>query len=242
VLLGSSAVANVLDGSNDVGVSAAAADVAAHQFSYFGVARTARLFEQSDGGHDLTGSAIAALVAIVLNEGGLHGVKIAGFAQSLNGRDRIAFVHDSQRKAGVDPAAVDVDGARSALAMIAALLGACQQNCFAQAVEQRSAGIDLDLERLAVDGEGYGDRVLNLFNLCRMRCGGRRRRLGLNDKRRSSGDHARSADLREERAARYAAGGVFIADFVMISHCNSVTSTESASFFIVNENRQRNKQ
>jgi len=185
----------VLDGSDDVGVSATAADVAAHQFFDLGVAGAAGLFEQSNCGHDLAGSAIAALVAIVLDEGGLHGVETAGFAQALDGRDGIAFVHDREGEAGVDAAAVDVDGARSALAMVAALLGAGQRKCFAQAVEERCTGINLDLEGLAVHGQGYGDCALYLFYLCYRCFGGHRRGLGLGYKRGSSRDHARGADL-----------------------------------------------
>src|SRR5438552_14957562 len=48
-----SACANFLDGGHDIGIGSAAADVAAHQFLYCRIVRTARFFEQRNAGHDL---------------------------------------------------------------------------------------------------------------------------------------------------------------------------------------------
>ena len=64
----SGALADVLDGGDDVGICAATTDIAAHQFLDVGIGGAAWLFEQSDGGHDLAGRAVAALVAVVLDE------------------------------------------------------------------------------------------------------------------------------------------------------------------------------
>src|SRR5688500_15494624 len=61
---GSRFLANLLDRGNDVGIGPAAADVAAHQFLHGRVVGTARFLEQGNGRHDLTGCAIAALVAV----------------------------------------------------------------------------------------------------------------------------------------------------------------------------------
>jgi len=116
-------LANVLDGGDDVGVGAATADVAAHQFLDVGVARAAWLLEQGDRGHDLAGSAVAALVAVMLDERGLHGVEIAGVPEALDRGDGVALVHDREREAGVDAAAIHMNGAGSALAVVAALFG-----------------------------------------------------------------------------------------------------------------------
>src|SRR5262249_33746503 len=53
-ILGSSGVvANVLDGGDDVGVGAAAADVAAHELLDVGIGGAAGFVQQGDGGHDL---------------------------------------------------------------------------------------------------------------------------------------------------------------------------------------------
>src|SRR6267378_6445422 len=58
--------AGLLDGRDNVGIGAAAADVAAHAFAHIGLIRPAGLVQQRDRGHDLAGGAIAALVGIVL--------------------------------------------------------------------------------------------------------------------------------------------------------------------------------
>src|SRR5215213_1695597 len=76
------------DGGDDAGISTAAADVAAHTFAYLIISKlcrrhsdvfgdvthipAARLFEQPDRRADLARRAVAALEAVVLNEGSLH--------------------------------------------------------------------------------------------------------------------------------------------------------------------------
>ena len=80
------------DRLDDVGVGAAAADVAAHALADLGgghlrlrgqvgadMARDARLdlVEHRHGRADLPGRAVAALVAVVLDEGGLHRMQVA---------------------------------------------------------------------------------------------------------------------------------------------------------------------
>ena len=61
-------LAGLLDGRDDVGISATAADVAAHRFLHVGICRAARLLGERHGGHDLAGGAVAALVAIAGDE------------------------------------------------------------------------------------------------------------------------------------------------------------------------------
>ena len=65
--------------------------------------------------------------------------------------DFVPFVHDGQREARVDPAAIDEDGARAALAVIAAFLAAGELQVFAQRVEQRHARVELEGLLRAVD-------------------------------------------------------------------------------------------
>src|SRR5215469_18323953 len=125
------------DGGNDIGVSAAAADVSGHGVLDVFVCRADGLFEQRHGAHDLAACAVAALVAVVLDEGGLHGVEIVGLADALDCCDLIALVHDREREAAVHAAAIDVDSAGTALAVIATLLGAGEVDAFPQRVEKR---------------------------------------------------------------------------------------------------------
>ena len=61
---------------------------------------------------------------------------------------RVAFVHDGERQAGIDPPPVDDHRAGAALAVVAALLGAGQVQMLAQRVEQRGARVELELVRL----------------------------------------------------------------------------------------------
>ena len=76
--------------------------------------------------------------------------------QALDGHDVVAFVHDGEGEAAVDPPAVDQHGAGAALSMIAAFLGAGQVQVLAQRVEQRGAGIQIEVAHGTVDGQRHG--------------------------------------------------------------------------------------
>src|ERR1700693_1440747 len=88
------------DGSNNIGICAAPANVAAHPFSNFvigklyGRLRRSRrsyrtgvpgpyFFKHRHGGTDLPRRAVAALESIVLNEGLLHGMELLASRQSF---------------------------------------------------------------------------------------------------------------------------------------------------------------
>src|SRR4051812_46780796 len=109
--------ARLLNRRDDVGVRAATTDVATHAFPDVGVRWAARLAEQCDGGHDLPRRAVAALVAVVLDERRLYGMQRPGFSDSLDRGDLIAFVHDGERQTGRDSPSIDVHGACAALPM-----------------------------------------------------------------------------------------------------------------------------
>ena len=69
-------------------------------------------------------------------------MQCSGRAEAFDGRDLVALVHRGEAEARVDAAAVDVDGAGAALAVVAAFLRAGEVQMLAQAVEQRGARID----------------------------------------------------------------------------------------------------
>jgi hypothetical protein len=77
----------------------------------------------------------------VLDEGGLHRVKVTGLADAFDGGDLVVRMHDGKGEAGVDPATVDMDGACSALAVVATLLGTGQGKILAEAVEEGRLGV-----------------------------------------------------------------------------------------------------
>src|SRR5450830_1462995 len=118
------------DRLQDVGIGAAAADVAAHAF-----ADLCRRQKRCDGqvGTDQTGNAVpdllqhrycradlsrcavAALVAVVFDEGCLHGMQPIRVTQAFDSDHFSAFVHHRQRQAGIDAAAIDDDRTGTAL-------------------------------------------------------------------------------------------------------------------------------
>src|SRR5262245_20555561 len=116
-------VHRLLDGRDDVGVGAAPADVAAHQFAnLIGRARPA-LGYQANGGAELPRRAIPALERIVLDERLLERVQCISARKPLHGGDLRPILHDRERQARIDPAAVDQHGAGTALAVITAFFG-----------------------------------------------------------------------------------------------------------------------
>jgi hypothetical protein len=83
-------------------------------------------------------------------------MEVIGPADAFDGGDLIPEVHDGEGETGVDTAAVDVDGAGSALAVVAALLGTGEIEVLTKAVEESGAGIDLETMVLTVDAEPEG--------------------------------------------------------------------------------------
>src|SRR5580658_2499855 len=154
-------LANVLYGSDDVGVGSAAANVTAHELFHVRVRGAALLFEESGGGHNLARGTVTALIAVVLEEGRLDGMQAARLTKAFDGSDLIPFMHDSQGQTGVNAAPVHMHSASSALAVIASFFCAGQTDCFAQAIEKGRARVDLKVESLAVDSEADGNRPLD---------------------------------------------------------------------------------
>ena len=109
------------------------------------------LIKHANCGADLTGRAIAALEAVGFDKGGLQRVQLIVIGDALDGRNLSALVLHGERETGVDAFAVRKHGAGAARALIAALLGPCQPDVFAQSVEQRNARLDLKFMLDAVD-------------------------------------------------------------------------------------------
>ena len=69
-------------------------------------------------------------------------------------------MHDGERQAAVDPAAIDQNRTGAALAVIAALLGPGQANMLAQQVQHSGADVDIGVVGRAVDREVHRRRTL----------------------------------------------------------------------------------
>src|SRR5580692_11401276 len=90
---------------------------------------------------DLARCAISALVAIMLEECGLHGVQFACVfwvgvgGQSFDGGDLGALCRKCQRQAGVHSASVNQDSASSALSVVATFFAAGELHVLTQSVK-----------------------------------------------------------------------------------------------------------
>lgn len=87
----------------------------------------------------------------MLDERGLHRVKIAGPPETFDGRDLLSFMHDRECQAGIDAAAIDDDGAGAALAVIAAFLRPSEMEVLAQRIEKGGPVIQRQMLRFSVD-------------------------------------------------------------------------------------------
>jgi hypothetical protein len=105
-------------------------------------------------------------------------------------------MHHGEGEAGVHAAAVDMDGAGSALAMVAALLCAGEIEVLAEAVEEGGAGVDLEAMVFPVDAEGDGR--CTVCGGSRFLCRGSRGRRRGGEKRRRRGGDAGSSQVRQE--------------------------------------------
>eukprot|EP01032_Pedospumella_encystans_P027696 gene27697-31289_t len=120
------------------------------------------LAHAGDGGHHLARRAVAALQRVVVDEGLLHRMQRAvGRGDALDGGDGAAVGLHAQREAGGDAPAVEVHGAGTALAVVAALLGAGQvlldgrriNSCLTLAVMHEGAQIT------TIEGLGNPDQL-----------------------------------------------------------------------------------
>jgi len=148
----------LLDGGDNVGIGAAAADVAAHQFADLIDALGLAFGDQAGRRTDLPRRAIAALKCIMIDEGLLQRVQRAVFGQALDRGDVGAVLHHGQCQAGVEPPSVDQDCTSAALSVIAAFFRACQVEAITQRVEQGCPRRHLQLSLFAVDMKRNGDR------------------------------------------------------------------------------------
>ena len=135
----------LLDRRDDVGIGAAAADVAAHQLADLVGGLRLAFGDQAGGRADLARRAVAALEGVVVDEGLLQRMQRAVRRQAFDGGDLRAVLHHRQREAGIDAPAVDQHRAGAALAVVAALLGAGEVEMVAQRVEQGRPRRDLEL-------------------------------------------------------------------------------------------------
>ncbi|EAU69311.1 hypothetical protein STIAU_8041 [Stigmatella aurantiaca DW4/3-1] len=145
---------HLLNGGDDVGVGAAAAEVAAHGFTHVRVRGPAGLGQQPGRAHDLARGAVATLQGVLFNKGLLQGVQGVPVGQALHRLDLRALLHDGERQAAQLAPAIHEHRAGTALAVITALLGSGEPHALAQGIQQAGAGVHLQHLGLAVDLKG----------------------------------------------------------------------------------------
>jgi hypothetical protein len=83
------------------------------------------------------------LKSVVLQEGGLNGVKFTILRETFDRGYLIALMHNREREAGIHAASIYVDGAGTALAVVAAFFCSKKAEIFAQCVQQSDARFNL---------------------------------------------------------------------------------------------------
>ena len=147
-------VADCPDGFDDAWIGAAPAQIAAHSLTDLGIGCGGLfVFQQGHCRHDLPGRAVAALKAVMLDEGFLDRMEGFRCPKTLDRGDLGVLVHYRQGQAGIDAAAIHQNGAGAALAFVAALLGAGQPQTVPQGVKQGHARFDTQMVAFAVDGQ-----------------------------------------------------------------------------------------
>src|SRR2546425_1056963 len=141
-----------LDRLDDVVIAGAPAEVAFQLVAdlLLGGARIA--LEELGGRQDHARRAEAALQAMLLPEALLDRMEIAVLGEPFDGRDRRAVRLHREERARLHRLPVHEDGARAALARIAAHVRAGETHGLADVVNEQEPGLDLVTVRLAVDG------------------------------------------------------------------------------------------
>src|SRR5213594_1627304 len=118
-----------------------------------GVGRLRLVLQQRRHGHDHPGLAVAALGHVVVDPGLLDLVQDAAGREALDRGDLLALRRGDGQHAGADRLAVEVHRAGPAHGDAAAVLGAGEAGLLADRPQKGCAGIDLELEGFAVDGQ-----------------------------------------------------------------------------------------
>src|SRR5262249_5625786 len=132
-------------------VATTAAEVAGQRLLHLGLRGPAILLEKGLRRHDHAHGAVPALLRLLRDERRLDRVRALGRAEPFDRGDRAADGAAHWYRARADGLAVEMDGARAALAEPAPELRPGQSEVVAEDVEQRRRGIvDLDAPRRPV--------------------------------------------------------------------------------------------
>src|SRR5438309_3495085 len=137
---------------DDVDVAGTPAEVAFEALADLVFRRVRVLLQQVGRGHDETGRAVAALQAVLVPEGLLDRMELAILGHALDRLQAPSFGLNREHRAALDCFAVDQDGARAALARVAADVRAGEPQVVPEIVHEKQAWLDLMLVPASVDG------------------------------------------------------------------------------------------
>jgi len=106
------------------------------------------------GGHDHARGAVATLDAMLFPECPLHGIEHSGWSDTLNGRDLPTIRLNGQNRATLYTFAVEMNGARPALACFAANMCSGQAQVIPEKLHEQRAWLYIRGARLTVDCNG----------------------------------------------------------------------------------------
>ncbi|MCY1293266.1 hypothetical protein D9M70_425220 [compost metagenome] len=170
--------AGLLGGVDDRAVAGAAAEVAGQGFQGVGLVEAIRLLLQGEHRHDEAGGAEAALRAVAVDHGLLHGVQLALVLEVFDGDQLLAVQGGDEGQAGVQAAVAnafadqfaDHHGAGTAVAGGAAFFGSGFADVLTQVVQhgdigiERMLGAQLPIEQKLDQGRPPGTLLLCTTN------------------------------------------------------------------------------
>src|SRR3974390_734775 len=114
-------VRSSLNGANNIVIAGAAANIAVQLLANRRLVEVVPVASNHiDGGHNHARRAEAALEPVLLMKSSLHRMKFVAVRQAFEGRPRCSVILDGERGTGLNANPVDVNGAGTALAGIAA--------------------------------------------------------------------------------------------------------------------------
>src|SRR5580698_131405 len=138
---------------DDVLIAGAAAQVRGEHVDKVLVADVQIFLQHVRCQHQKTRRAIAALQAVIVDEGLLQHRQLVAVGKALDGADFLALRLNGEHQAGAHRLVVDNYGTGAADAVLAADMGASLAAIVADGVDQRLARLDADRIIAAVDGE-----------------------------------------------------------------------------------------
>ena len=141
----------LLHGCHDSRMRSATADISLQGLRNFRGAGIGIFLQQGHTAYDHSGSAICALKCALIEKCLLHGMQLAVVFETFNGDDGFSRSVIHRKLARSPRHAIQQDGAGTALAFTATVLGSGQPKLFAQGKQQRGSGFGCKRSAFSVD-------------------------------------------------------------------------------------------